>query len=88
MVKLLDNNGKLLDLNINKVKILNFFSSNENKDFGYCDDCISYKLKIEPRQNVNQICRMLEDEDKIEWIESNCKICKKQKILNFHKEHQ
>lgn len=70
-------------MKINEQKIINFLSKEIDKDFGYCDDCLSNELHIIPRQQVNQICRVLEDNRKISRIESTCRICKKFKISNF-----
>ena len=70
-------------MEINKQKIITFLSEETNKENGFCDDCLSNKLKIKPRQQVNQICRNLKNEGKISRISSNCNICKNTKILNF-----
>lgn len=67
----------------NEKKVIEFLSA--NKDSGYCDDCISYNLNIKPRQQVNQICSILESKKDIERIKSTCQICRKLKILNYLK---
>ncbi|MCX6821999.1 MAG: hypothetical protein NTW30_04445 [Candidatus Aenigmarchaeota archaeon] len=69
----------------NEQKIINFLSQGINKDSGYCDDCLSNKLQIKPRQQINQICRNLENDRKISRIKSTCYICKNFKISNFVK---
>jgi len=47
-----------------------------------CDDCLSDDLQIRPRQQVNQICRQLKDQDKIIREKDVCDSCRKQKITN------
>lgn len=50
----------------------------------YCDDCLSSELKIEPRQQVNQICRGLETQRKLIRQKGVCDSCKKRnKITNL-----
>ena len=70
----------------NEQKILSFLSNEEQKNSGYCDDCLSNILKIKPRQQTNQICHYLKDTGKLSRIKSTCISCKKQKILNFFNE--
>jgi len=67
----------------NEKKIIDFLFVEENKSNGYCDDCLSHKLKIKPRQQVNQICRRLKEEGKISRIKARCILCGKEKKLNF-----
>lgn len=50
---------------------------------GYCDDCISGELHIHPRQQVNQICRKLEINGKLNRQKSDCSSCKKNKTINI-----
>jgi len=74
--------NEMIDINrpnTNKQKILNFLSA--NKDNGYCDECLENELDIHPRQQINQICRILINEGKVDRIKSKCQICKKEKIL-------
>jgi hypothetical protein len=49
---------------------------------GYCDDCLSIELDIQPRQAVNQICRALFAAKSIERAKANCDRCGKEKIIN------
>ena len=67
----------------NEQKIINFLSQEIIKEYGCCDDCLSNKLQIKPRQQINQICRNLENDRKISRIKSTCHICKNLKISNF-----
>ena len=74
--------NEMIDINrpnTNKQKILNFLSA--NKDNGYCDECLENELDIHPRQQINQICRILKNEGKVDRIKSKCQNCKKEKIL-------
>lgn len=48
----------------------------------YCDDCLSNELKIKPRQQVNQICRKLANENKINRTKATCDSCVKEKLVN------
>jgi len=74
---------KLNEPNTNLENVYEFLL--KNKDNGYCDDCLSYELNIRPRQQINQICRMLEYDKKIQRIKSYCHKCNKQKLSNFTK---
>lgn len=49
---------------------------------GFCDDCISNQSKIEPRQQVNQICRRLLEQNKLQRYKAECDLCHKSKIVN------
>jgi hypothetical protein len=50
----------------------------------YCDDCLSSELKMEPRQQVNQICRGLETQRKLIRQKGVCDSCnKRNKITNL-----
>jgi hypothetical protein len=60
-------------------KIMEFLEQNKNC---YCDDCISYKIEVYPRQQVNQICRMLSKRNMIVRKSDLCFGCKKIKIIN------
>ncbi len=68
----------------NKEKVYDFLSKNMNS--GYCDDCLVYLLEIHPRQQINQICRGLEYQKKVERIKASCTNCRKMKISNFYAE--
>src|SRR3954470_8168848 len=48
----------------------------------YCDDCISSELDIQPRQQVNQICRGLEAARQIHRAKSPCAKCGRTKTTN------
>jgi len=62
-------------------KIIGFLENKGN--VGYCDDCLSTELGITPRQQVNQICRRLQNEGRIIRERGICAICMRHKILNF-----
>ena len=47
-----------------------------------CDDCVSAKSGVEPRQQVNQICRRLESRGTVLRGESICVICGNSKQTN------
>lgn len=51
---------------------------------GRCDDCLSSELDIRPRQTVNQVCRMLVEEKKIERTKSEYGRCGNEKITNIY----
>ncbi len=55
----------------------------EIKPNRYCDDCLSRDLSIQPRQQVNQICRRLEGQGKIVREMGVCDSCKKYKTTSF-----
>ena len=48
----------------------------------YCDDCISNETRIEPRQQVNQICNRLSNQGISIRRDVNCTICGKLKKCN------
>jgi Domain of unknown function (DUF4145) len=50
---------------------------------GCCDDCISQKTGIAPRQQVNQICRRLEQQGKVIRRRGPCELGGHIKILNI-----
>jgi len=64
----------------NRDKILQFLGNNPN---GACDDCVSGKADVIPRQQVNQICRPLQKQGIVERTRKNCPICKTIKIVNI-----
>lgn len=68
-----------MDIRTNSQIVVDFLLK---EDRGYCDDCISNILDIKPRQQVNQICRILKNEGKVDRIKSKCQNCKNDKILN------
>lgn len=47
-----------------------------------CDDCLSDRTKITPRQQINIVARQLAVENLISRVKQNCHSCKKLKILN------
>ncbi len=63
-----------------KDNILKLIQSNKEP---YCDDCISEMLNIKPRQQVNAICNILLDENKIVREKRCCNNCKKDKLVNI-----
>ncbi len=71
----------LRKLRRNEDRILDFL---EKENIGYCDDCLSVKLRIFPRQQVNQICRRLRVRGILIREKGLCLMCRKYKILNFH----
>lgn len=64
----------------NRDKILYFLKSNSGN--GYCDDCLSAKLNISPRQQVNQICRQLHTAGIVFREVKVCSECGKNKVIN------
>jgi hypothetical protein len=63
----------------NREKIIKFLTDNPG---AYCDDCLSIRLDITPRQQVNKICRRLVNNGIIERRREKCQFCKKDKINN------
>lgn len=47
-----------------------------------CDDCISKKTGVSPRQQVNQICRVLNSEEVLHRESGSCSLCKSHKLVN------
>jgi len=47
-----------------------------------CDDCLSDKAKVTPRQSVNTICRKRQEIDDLLRTKSLCPICNKNKLIN------
>ena len=52
---------------------------------GYCDDCLSVELDIQPRQTINQICRTLYAAKSVERAKATCDRCGKVKITNVRR---
>jgi hypothetical protein len=50
---------------------------------GVCDDCISHETGVEPRQQVYQICRRLEQRDTITRRKYCCALCGHTKTVNL-----
>lgn len=50
---------------------------------GCCDSCVSRETGVEPHQQVNQICRGLEQQGKSGRQEGPCALCNKKRILNI-----
>lgn len=48
-----------------------------------CDDCLSEKLDIKPRQQINQICNRLKERGKIIREMKECSDCKSDKLVNI-----
>ena len=59
----------------------NFLKGHQN---AYCDDCLSAILKIYPRQQVNQICRLKNLRGVIRRREGKCFRCEKFKLVNWY----
>ncbi|MGR3914715.1 MAG: hypothetical protein OD918_09425, partial [Gammaproteobacteria bacterium] len=51
-------------------------------DGARCDDCISQKTSITPRQQVNAICRKLEERGDVYREHAQCAGCGRHKIVN------
>ncbi|MGB0982418.1 MAG: hypothetical protein ACPG19_00170 [Saprospiraceae bacterium] len=66
-----------METNIKEVE--NFINNNPNKK--HCDDCLSEILNIEPRQQINQICREKLGNN-ITRQRGVCSECKKSKLVN------
>lgn len=66
-------------MNTNTEKVIEFLESYGGP---VCDDCISSKCQVEPRQQVNQICRRLEKIGKLVRSELTCKVCQRNKKGN------
>jgi predicted transcriptional regulator len=49
----------------------------------YCDDCLASLLKIQPRQQVNQICNKLNKQGLIKRETEKCISCAKGKLVNM-----
>ena len=64
----------------NKDKILKYIAMHHS--FYLCDDCLSKVLGINPRQQVNQICRKLMVNNEIVREIGKCSNCCKDKLLN------
>lgn len=56
----------------------------EDEKSAYCDDCLAERLEIQPRQQVNAICRRLAEEGIISRQRAWCNRCKGWKIHNYH----
>ena len=61
------------------IQIVQNFINSEN-DL-YCDDCLSEKLDIKPRQQVNQICNKLKIRTCKREVKQ-CSSCSKDKLIN------
>ena len=46
-----------------------------------CDDCISEKTGVSPRQQVNQLCRRLAEQTVCTRSKRKCPICSKAKLV-------
>lgn len=63
----------------NSEKLLEFLQENKGP---YCDDCLSYKLAIEPRQQVRHLCAVLSRNKNIIRAAGICSACAKNKLVN------
>jgi len=50
---------------------------------GVCDDCISRETRVEPRQQVYQICRQLEHRGTVTRRKDSCALCGHTKTVNI-----
>lgn len=64
----------------NRDLLLDFLEDTSPK--GHCDDCLSSRLGITPRQQVNIICRGLSTAGVISREKAPCAACSRSKILN------
>ncbi len=64
----------------NKEKIMNFLN---DKNAKICDDCLSLKTDIKPRQQINQIANELYKKQIILRNIDTCDSCKKNKTINY-----
>lgn len=64
----------------NREAILEFLEANSSEAF--CDDCLSERLRIEPRQTVNQLCNGLAYQKKLTRSRRACSSCGKNKLCN------
>src|SRR6266496_2229084 len=69
----------------NANKVVQFLTDHKE---GACDDCISLKTGITPRQQVNQICRALTIRRVLTRNGSRCLLCGQFKITNIRAHNQ
>lgn len=50
---------------------------------GVCDDCLSRETRVQPRQQVNQVCRQLELRQTIMRPKARCELCGRSKTVNI-----
>ena len=62
----------------NSDRIINFLK----KESCICDDCLSEKCKVFPRQQVNSVTRMLSIQNKIQKQTGTCVFCSKDKLVS------
>jgi hypothetical protein len=55
----------------------------EEQERGMCDDCLSERLHITPRQQVNAICRRLQSDGLILRSREVCPTCSRIKLMNL-----
>ena len=60
---------------------------NKNRQF-WCDDCLSARTSIKPRQQINQICRNLLTTNEIRRQRGICEGCGNLKVVNFPSDEQ
>jgi hypothetical protein len=63
----------------NRDNILKFLT---NKPDGACDDCVSAKADVSPRQQVNQICNQLQKQGRVKRKLEICSTCNRFKKVN------
>jgi hypothetical protein len=49
---------------------------------GCCDDCLSRRSRVTPRQQVNQVCRRLENAGALSREETACAVCGARKTVS------
>jgi hypothetical protein len=69
----------------NRSKVLEIIAKSVE---GFCDDCISSRSGVKPRQQVNIITRSLATSGQITRIKSICQGCGSRKIVNSMKEQR
>ena len=67
------------DRKMNKERVLEFLEEHRG---GICDDCLSLKLGIKPRQTINMVSRGLRDAGYIIRERKTCSNCTVLKIVN------
>ncbi|MED3550147.1 hypothetical protein [Cytobacillus praedii] len=76
------NESKSKGSNNNTEIVINYLNKTDKQ---YCDDCLSEKLDIKPRQQINQICNKLKASKIITREKRQCNGCKEDKLLNIIK---
>jgi len=55
---------------------------------GMCDDCLSEKANVSPRQQANSICREMGKAGILNRRKASCQVCGKAKLVNILKSSQ